>query len=635
MKKFFYLMAALAIFAVSCTKPEPIKPSLTLSSPTDVTVPTDGGIQTVSFTSNVPWTASIDNSNWSVSPASGEAGTATVKITAPNNTTEDAIVVKVTLKAETASQVVTFTQLQKDAMVVDVTSYEAPAEGGKVSVKVKANVEVTATTDASWLKIATATKALVEKTFDVEASVNEGEAREGTIVLSGAGKKVEVTISQAAFVPYFELDSYDFDVTKEGGEFTVNINTNVEFTVKDYSDGSFPYQHATLSDDKKTLTVTIEENDAFDSRTSYVKFTVPAIQDPVLDDNGEPTGEYADHVERVYFYQAGLTSTSWSSVIPAEMQNGTQLSIAKGLGQYVLYDGANLAMFNPETGDIQFLGPVLGDGTITISETINDDAGNFILVTPAAYGQAFDVLVIPGDTPADAEVEPIVLIHSYFDYYGYGLGHFHARGNVLKDGIVTALIADGPAAGVPVTGAYWEIKDGKATTWAPYGEEKTEDTCQPEYVSFSTAGEIWLANRADFAPLGTSAADGFLYNGYDGTYALQYSVGGTTTSLATIGDWANGVSCIQSGVWGELPIVAVNNMAWFPYWAISSELTIFNTVTMEPITTVNILGEGLESTYMIEPSTCVMIEEVNNDLVIYSADGAQGLLQKIVLPAKN
>ncbi len=629
-------MAALAIFAVSCTKPEPVKPSITLSTPADVTVPTDGGIQTVSFTSNVPWTASIDNSNWSVSPTSGEAGTATVKVTAPNNTSEDAIVVKVTLKAETTSQVVTFTQLQKDAMVVDVTSYDAPAEGGKVSVKVKANVEVTATTDASWLKIATATKAAVEKTFDVEVSANEGEAREGTIILSGAGKKAEVTIKQAAFEPYFELDNYSFDVTKEGGEYTVNITANVEFTVKDYSDGSFPYQHATLATDGKSLKIVIDANEGYDARTSYVKFTVPAIQDPVIDEEtGEPTGEYADHTERVYFYQEGLTSVSWSSAIPAEMQNGTQLSIAKGAGQYVLYDGANLAMFNPENGDIQFLGPVLGDGTITYSEVLNDDAGNFIMVTPTAYGQAFDVYVIPGDTPVDQEVEPTALIHAYFDYYGYGLGHFHARGNVLKDGIVTALIADGPAAGVPVTGAYWEIKGGKATTWAPYGEEKTEDTCQPQYVSFTTGGEIWLANRADFAPLGTSAADGFLYNGYDGTYALQYSVGGTTTSLATIGDWANGVSCIQSGVWGEKPIVAVNNMAWFPYWAMPSVLTIFDATSMAPITSVNILGEGLEATYMAEPSTCVLFEQKGDALIIYSADGAQGLLQRIVIPAKN
>ena len=628
-------MAALAIFAVSCTKPEPVKPSITLTSLADVTVPTDGGIQTISFNSNVPWTVTIDNSNWSVTPTSGEAGTATVKVTVPNNTTEDPIVGKVTIKAETVSQVVTLTQLQKDAMVVDVTSYDAPSEGGKISVKVKANVEVTATTDASWLKIATATKSMVEKSFDVEVSANDGEAREGTIILSGAGKKVEVTVKQAAFEPYFELDNYEFDVTKEGGEFTVNINTNVEFTVKDYSDGTFPYQHATLATDGKSLKVTIEGNDAYDSRTSYIKFTVPAIQDPVIDEEtGEPTGEYTDHVERVYFYQDGLTSISWSSVLPEAMQGGVQLSMAKAADQYAIFDGVNISTFNPATGEISPAQP-FDAGGIAISEILNDDAGNLIMATPAAYGEAFDVYVIPAGTPISTEGEPTLLIHSYFDYYGYGIGHFQAKGNVLKDGIVTALIADGPASGVPVTGAYWEIKDGKATTWAPYGEEKTEDTCQPQYVSFTTGGEIWLTNRAAFAPFGTSAAEGFLYNGYDGTYELQYHVGGTTTALATIGDWANGVSSIQAGVWRETPIVAINNMAWFPQWAMPSVLTIYNAATMEPITSVNILCEGLEATYMGEPSTCILLEQKGDALTIYSADGAQGLLQKIVVPSKD
>ncbi len=632
MKKYLYLMAALAIAAVSCKKSEPVTPSITLSTPTEVTVPTDGGIQTISFTTNVPWKASIDNSNWTVSPTSGDAGTASVKVTAINNTGNDPVVAKVTIKAETASETITFTQLQKDAMIVDVTSYDAPAEGGTVSVKVNANVEVTATTDAEWITIPTPTKGLVEKTFDLTVAANDGEAREGIVVLSGAGQKVEVTVNQAAFEPYFEVDFDSFEVTKEGGEFTVNINTNVDFKVTDYHDGSFPWQTATLSEDKKTLKVVIDANTGYDVRESYVKFTVPAIQDPVVDDAGEPTGEYTDHVVRVYFEQEGLTEIAWSVVLPEEFKNAAQLTVVNILSENTVAVGAgdNVAIYDIETGELlEITDTGASEVGIEVAEVFSDDAGNVLVATATAYNQAFDIYV---SSPSMGE--PTVLIHSYFDYYGYGLGHFHARGDVMKDGIVTALIADGPAAGVPVTGAYWEIKDGKATTWAPYGEEKTEETCQPEYVSFTTAGEIWLANRADFAALGTNAAAGFLYNGYDGTYALQHYAGGVTTPLTTIGDRANGVSCIQAGVWGETPIVAINNMAWFPQWAMPSVLTIFNAATMEPITTVNILQEGLEGTYLAEPSTAVLFGQEDGALVVYSADGAQGLLQKIVVPTK-
>lgn len=639
MKKILYLMAALAIFAVSCTKPEPVKPSLTLSTPADVTVPTDGGIQSVSFTSNVPWTASIDNSNWSVSPTSGEAGTATVKVTAPNNTSEDAIVVKVTLKAETASQVVTFTQLQKDAMVVDVTSYEAPAEGGKVSVKVKANVEVTATTDASWLKIATATKAAVEKTFDVEVSANEGEAREGTIILSGAGKKAEVTIKQAAFEPYFLVenlevaeDGHYYDIiANEGGELTYNVKSNVEWSIKDYNDSSQPFLKAetTKEGNNAVVKVTIEGNGEYASRMPYVKFTIPAIQDPVFDDSGEPTGETTDHVVRIYFEQPGLLITSWTTTLPETVKSGAQLSIAKIAGMYMIYDGVAPMLLNPETGEISDPMMDTGEG-IEIAEILNDDAGNFLAVTKTAYQNALDILVIPAGTPESAEVEPIVVVHSYMDYYGYCYGHVQAKGNVLENGVITALIGEKGS----VQGLYWEIKDGKATTWAPYGESE-EETCQPKYLPI-TVGEgkdIWVAGRVAFSPFGTSAADGFLYDGYDDLYNMQYILpDGTTNVLGTLGDWLNGVSSMVSGKWGTKSVVVANSMSWVPAWG-ESKIVVNDASTMETIVTIP-FGSWIDAPYMAEPSSCLLLEEKGDALIIYSIDGSQGYAQKFVIPAK-
>lgn len=55
---------------------------------------------------------------------------------------------------------------------------------------------------------------------------------------------------------------------------------------------------------------------------------------------------------------------------------------------------------------------------------------------------------------------------------------------------------------------------------------------------------------------------------------------------------------------------------------------------MQPITTVNILQEGLEGSYMAEPSTCILLEQKGDALIVYSADGAQGLVEKYVVPAK-
>lgn len=451
-----------------------------------------------------------------------------------------------------------------------------------------------------------------------------------TIVVTIASEGVEplrVTLTQASPAHFIVEPEGPFVVTKDGGQFTIAISTNCEFTATDYHDGSFPWQTAAVAPDNKTCTVTIDANAGYDSRESYVKFVIPAIQEPVLDEEGKPTGETTEKVVRVYFEQEGLTTIVWTKTLPEAFKNGTQLSIVKALGKYAVYDGASAPQeFNPETGEFSAL-QGLPTG-LTFSEVFNDDAGNLLIATPAAYEHTFDVYVVPANSQ---EISPAVLLHTYFDYYGYGLGHFHARGDVTNNGIVTALIADGPAAGIPVTGVYWEITAGKAA-WTKYGSTDEEVTAG-SYICFTTAGEVWLTNRADFAAVGTSAAGGFLYDGYDGSYGLQYKNGDTSSSLATIGDWANGVSCIQTGVWGTKAVVAVNNMAWFPQWAMPSVLTLFDATTLQPITTVSILQEGLEGPYMAEPSTAVLFQQAGNDLIIYSVDGAQGLLQKIVVPA--
>ena len=632
MKKFLFLMtASVALLATACQqKQDPVTPAVTLTSEAEVGVPTEGGQFTVTFTSNVPWTVSLDNANWTVSPKSGDAGSASVKVTATDNTTNDPVVSKLTIKAQSASATVVFTQLQKDGMVVNVTEYEAPCEASTVRVTVLANVTVTATANDDWLTIAEGTKGLVEKTFEVAVAANEGEAREGTVTIKGAGKEETVTIKQAAFEPKFEVDNYDFDVTKDGGEFTVNITTNVEFTVKDYSDGSFPWQSATLAPDKKSLKVVIGANENYDARTSYVKFTVPAIQDPVIDEStGEPTGETKDHEERVYFHQVGYTTVNWETALPEQFKTGTQLSMAKLSDFYLLYDGVNFPVFfNPSTGEITGIDDwqIIVESTkagedIEIAEIFNDDAGNLLAVTKASYLEQFDVFVIPAGISLES-VEPVILFSSYFDYYGYGYGHFAASGNVLDDGVVTAFFTGQVDYGTSAAGVYWEIENGQVG--------------QRELIEIPTGSTIWASNNVAFVPFGTSAADGFLYDGYDGTYTLRHIAGGVSTPLATIGDWANGVTSIKVGVWGSKPVVAINNMSYFPQWSYASVLTVFDATAMTPITTVEILADGREGSFMSDPhqSSCLLFEQKGDALIVYSADGSQGLLQKITIPAK-
>lgn len=636
MKKILYLMAALAIFAVSCTKPEPVKPSITLSTPADVTVPTDGGIQTVSFTSNVPWTASIDNSNWSVSPASGEAGTATVKITAPNNTTEDAIVVKVTLKAETASQVVTFTQLQKDAMVVDVTSYEAPAEGGKVSVKVKANVEVTATTDASWLKIATATKALVEKTFDVEVSANEGEAREGTIILSGAGKKVEVTISQAAFVPYFKIEEYEIDeegnsyvaVPAEGGKYNFTVSTNIPYEFEPYAD-AFPTQHVVRDGNK--YEVTIDANTTFNAIDTYVKFTVQA-QDP-------ETGEETALKIKVYFQQEALPCLAYSiSMYEASFDTWgtTVISEAAFNGKHYVSNGQDLYEINPADGVYKQIDWPWGAG-MTQKVITTDDAGNLIVCNHTAYidGNYTDGYFILNVVTPDG-TESNLITKAGWECGGPFGAKLKVRGDITSNAIIVAPVEGIVDITMSSTIGYWEVKDGVIGEYGKVGVTGIAGTWS------CAAWNTYPNNFPTVQAQGTSAAEGFVMSGcyednniyvigadgaatvimtpeyMEGEYDLQGNLGCQSMDIRTIGG-KNYLVVLASSFfpsygpgWSGAPIVALHEVS-----SITPGSNMFTSAKFCKTATEYFPWED-------DPASDWAIS-VAADVVLYDADGKVGI----------
>lgn len=504
--------------------------------------------------------------------------------------------------------------------VIPVAGTEEP-----LTITFKASKAWTASVNAEVAEFVTLTptSGAADDNAKVKLTVAKNEVNEDrTIVVTLKSEGVEplkVTLTQAAPAYFTVSPEGPVEVTKEGGEFTITISTNCEFELKDYHDGSFPWQTAVLSEDKKTATVTIGANTGYDPRQSYVKFTIPAV--PVLDEEGVPTGETKALDVRVYFNQAGLTTISWTKTLPETFKAGTQLSMAKLGDNYFLYDGVSEPQkFNPSTGEITAAGITIPEG-VAVAEVFNDDAGNFLVATPASYGDAFDVFALAaGETDL---TKARGLIHAVYDYYGYGFGHFAARGNVLENGIVTAFFTGLVDYGIPAAGAYWEIKNGQA------GET--------EVIVIPTGGTILAPNNVAFVPLGTSATDGFLYDGYDGTYTLRHIAGDTSTPLATIGDSANGVTCIKTDLWGSKPIVALNNMSYFPQNAIPSKLTVYDATEMTPITTIEILADGLEGAFMPDPhqSSCVLFEQKGDALIVYSADGAQGLLQKIEIPAAN
>lgn len=513
-------MAALAIAAVSCKKAEPVTPSITLSTPTEVTVPTDGGIQTVSFTTNVPWKASIDNSNWTVSPTSGDAGTASLKVTAINNTSNDPVVAKVTIKAETASQTVTFTQLQKDALVADVTSYDAPTEGGTVSVKVNTNVEVTATTDAEWITIPTPTKGLVEKTFDLTVAANDGEAREGSVILSGAGQKVEITVKQAAFVPYFKIEEYEaaedgnyyVPVTVDGGKFNFTVSTNIPYEFEPYTE-AFPTQHVVRNENK--FEVTIDKNGTYNELETYVKFTISG-KDP-------ETGEAVSVKIKVYFQQASLPGCIYSLSmydISFDTWGTTVISDAIYNGKRYFSNGQDLYEVNPADGICKKIDWPWGSG-MTQKVITNDDAGNLIICNHTAYTDAYldGYFILNVVTPAGEEKN--LITKAAWECGGPFGAKLKVRGDITSDALIVAPVEGIVDITMSMTVGYWEVKGGVAGDY-------TQLTASG-FVGTWSAG-AWNTYPNNFPTIlakGVTASEGFVMSGCYEENAV-YAIDGTS-----------------------------------------------------------------------------------------------------------
>lgn len=522
MKKILISLLAAAAVLTAC-QPKEVVPELTLTSDQSVAVPTDGGIFSVEFTSNVAWTASIDNKDWSITPTSGMEGNGKVKVSAPENTTPDAVSAKVTISAKgdvkTETKTVEFTQLQKDGIAA-----ESPAEvdykAQDVNVSVLANVEYTAVIpDAakSWIqfKEIVATKGNVATTLVLSVAANSGEAREAevTIKANEGVAQTAITVKQAAFVPQFELDGYSFAVSKDGGEFTVNIKTNVEFTVKDYSDGSFPWQHATLAGDNKSLKVVIDANTGYDARQSYVKFTVPAIKDE----------EGNDLTVRVYFDQEGLPCIKYSiSMYDAAFDTWgtTVMSEAIYNGKHYVSNGQELYEINPADGAYKKIDWPWGNG-MTQKVITNDDAGNLIVCNHTAYTDAYldGYFILNVVTPAGEEKN--LITKAAWECGGPFGAKLKVRGDITSDALIVAPVEGIVDVTMSMTVGYWEVKGGVAGDY-------TQLTASG-FVGTWGAG-AWNTYPNNFPTIvakGVNASEGFVMSGCYEENAV-YAIDGTT-----------------------------------------------------------------------------------------------------------
>lgn len=221
MKSFFkhfwkgaLVLALFSGFLWSCEKAEkPVVPVFTLTTPSEVTIPAEGGSATITFDAPVAWKAEVKDSWVSADPSKGNAGKVTVTLRADANETGEVRSTCVTISATESevSATVKVTQAAKEIVTppapeaeisLDITRKEFTAEGGTFSINVTANVAWTAVTDRDWLAVRPAEGAEGKTSVTVVAASNSEEKQKSGHVTFTAGDKTAVLeVMVAAYVP--------------------------------------------------------------------------------------------------------------------------------------------------------------------------------------------------------------------------------------------------------------------------------------------------------------------------------------------------------------------------------------------------------------------------------------------------
>lgn len=254
----------------SC-KSDPVEPAVTLKASSG-TVDATGGTVSVTGNANVAWKVSVSggDTSWvNVSPNSGTAGDFTITVTASANTTYSSRKVVVTVSADTASGSFTVEQAQNNALIVSGQTVTAAPRGEQISVDVSANVTVQASSNSSWLTVASGTKGLEKSIFVLNAQPNStAKDRTATVSFSGQGVSESITVTQT-YIPDITITPAQFEVSAEGGKVVCRVTATDQYTVT--TDREWITES---SSDNGQHTFTVDKSDIIELRSATITFTM-------------------------------------------------------------------------------------------------------------------------------------------------------------------------------------------------------------------------------------------------------------------------------------------------------------------------------------------------------------------------
>lgn len=240
----------------------------------------EAGSGTIELTTNTKWTASTINdraSGWlSISPASGEAGTHTIHVSAAANDTPDDRSASVIIKAGNVEKTVKVNQKQKDALTVTSSKFDIDWLGGDIRLEVKSNIDFQYTIDGlaqEWIEPVT-TRGMKTSVLTFAVKENGSEAkRNGTITIFSGELKEVIEVNQAGIHPSIIASQNEISVSAESTQVSIEVRSNVDVTVEMPEGVDWITEVATKSMSTNTYTFNVAANEGYDNRSAKIKFT--------------------------------------------------------------------------------------------------------------------------------------------------------------------------------------------------------------------------------------------------------------------------------------------------------------------------------------------------------------------------
>lgn len=418
----------------------------------------------------------------------------------------------------------------------DVTELLIPVEGctdAPKTVAFSTNTSWTAAADAAWIQISPASG----KSGDCQLSVSVGTyyetvERSGKIVITaGETATHEISVTQYG-VPFMEVEATEAAFAVAGGDQTIAVRTNSDYTVSVSEDSEW----LTAEKTDAGVKLTAAQNETFDAREAEVTIA--------------PANE-ALEAQTITVSQAGKAELQWVKKPATDWTSfdATKQTKFAVLGDYLLVaNGSKGFAVNAADGTVA---QTIDMPTGVVAENLAVDTdGNIIVAANAAWSsdasaaEMFNIYSVKSLT--DFSKPTVLVSYSAGNIWCDKMANVRVAGSTSGNGIITAF------AGYSAYWMAWDVKNGEVQ------ELKYNTT---PYTANHNCGCVY--------PAGTSLADGLWFIGYGGDYNLRYCADPANpswvTAYETVGTWMEDYNAISIATVGGKKYMAILQGCFFNY----------------------------------------------------------------------